>query len=395
MRSGNPLETRQNNRRLFNLTSVRVVFYLTIFILCFCLYRRYSVYNYDLYTHLYIAEQIANGHILVPHFFYHVLVYGLSKALFISYLNASCLVLAGSITASLVIVEHILDRLLQDRYSGYFLLLAAFALSLVSSIYLPFVNIHPYLGTWSPNPWHNPTYLAARPFVLLAFYWYSLETIQGLYFKKPLSLIRISILLVICAMIKPNFILAFIPASILFQSLFSDKKMEMLFKTAFLLFPVLGVLLLQYLMTYSNNDTGGSVRFCCFDIWLLYTQSVPLTLLRGLAFPLAVLAILCFRLLKDKPFLFSWMLLIVGLAIAGFLCETGRRTTHANFIWTYMFCLNIVFIYSAVAFLRWVSNGHEKTGGFYVKFMLCIVAFSLHLLSGIYYLGYLSFGHSY
>ena len=40
-------------------------------------------------------------------------------------------------------------------------------------IYLPGI-LYKYLGVFTPNPFHNATYLAARPFAILSFFWFSM-----------------------------------------------------------------------------------------------------------------------------------------------------------------------------------------------------------------------------
>lgn len=170
----------------------------------------------------------------------------------------------------------------------------------------------------------------------------------------------------------------------------------MLLKTGLLLLPVLGVLLFQYLFTYYYDTKGtSSIQFCFFDIWQYHAKSVPFALLQGTAFPLIILALMFRHTVKDKTLLFSWALFIVGLLIFGLLFETGHRKNHANFSWTYMSCLNILFIFSTIAFLRWVSGIREKSRVFRVKIFICVSVFLLHLVSGIYYMGYLLSGHVY
>jgi hypothetical protein len=345
-------------------------------------------------VHTRIIEQLDKGSLLVSHFLFHLIVYGISKFSHISFFNSACLVMALSVVFSMILIEMILRSVLTGRYSDYFVLFVAMSLMFVSSIYFPWKNIFPYKGIWSPNPWHNPTFIVARPFALLIFHWYSLEMIKETYFKKRFSVMRIAILLAICALIKPNFILAFIPASLFFCLFFLNRKKTMLLKTGLLLLPTLGVLAFQFLFTYFSDIQGDSaVRFCFFDIWYIYAQSAPLAILQGTAFPLTILSILFYYMRNDKSFSFNWILFIIGFLISGILCETGHREGHANFIWTYMFCLNILFIYSTIAFLRWVVDVQENTRLFQLKIFFCISTFLLHFFSGIYYVGYLISGY--
>ena len=201
-------------------------------------------------------------------------------------------------------------------------------------------------------------------------------------------------LFAISALIKPNFILAFIPASFLFCFYLPGKRISMLVKTTLLLLPVLGVLVFQFLFTYYYDISGSSsIKFDFFDVWQHYAESIPVAILQAIAFPLAVSAILFWRLSKDKALIFSWILFVIGLLIFGLLSETGERKFDGNFSWTYMFCLNILFVFSTVSFLRYISDIPRKTRTVQIKNFLCNSIFLLHIFSGIYYVIYLVSGH--
>ncbi|MBM4056267.1 MAG: hypothetical protein FJ264_16680 [Planctomycetes bacterium] len=373
---------------------LRGTVYLFVFMLSLYLFIN-STENSDIYAHTRLIEQLDKGNLVAPHFLYHLTVYGISKISHISFFYISCLVLASCIVLTMVLIERILCISFKETYSNVFLLFISFALMFVSAVYFPLINKYPYVGIWSPNPWHNPTFIAARPFVLLSFYWYSLEMIKKKYFDKWFSIIRISILLVICALTKPNFVLAFIPASMVFCLFFADRKKTMLFKTGLLILPVLGVLLFQFLFTYYyNTNIDSSIRFCFFDVWHVYAQSVPIAILQEAAFPIFLSAVMFSLLWKEKLLIFSWILFIIGLLIFGLLCESGHRKNNGNFGWTHMFCLNILFIYSTIAFLRWVADVQDKNRLFQMKLFLCVSVFLLHFFSGIYYVRYLISGHS-
>lgn len=392
-------ETEVNKRKFLicnsvtKITFLRGFAYSCIFLLSLYLYVNTSESS-DLRLHLRIIEKLDQGQLVVPHFLYHLTVCALSRTTHLSFFYSSCLVTAFFIMISLITIEHILRHHIGSKYSDRFLLFTSLALMFVSAIYFPLINKYPYKGVWSPNPWHNPTFIIARPFALLSFYWYVLEIINKTYFEKRFSIMRIAFVLVICALIKPNFILAFIPTSVIICFFFTNRKLLLLGKTVLLLLPVLGILLLQFLFTYCSDAKGdSSLRFCFFDVWQYHAQSVPFALLQGTAFPLIFLIMSSSYINRDKTLFLSWMLFIFGLLIFGFLTETGHRSNHGNFSWTYMCGLNILFIYSAVGLLQWISDVPSKNKAARIKILSCISMFSFHLLSGIYYFGYLLSGH--
>lgn len=381
-----------NSRNTIEFACVRNFVYASIFLFFSYFYYR-CIGASDLQLHIQFAKEIGQGRLVVPHFLYHLVILSISCISHLSLYDSSCLTLACCIVLSTIITERIVRHFLKDRYSDYFLLFVSVSLTIVSAIYFPFINKLPYLGVWGPNPWHNPTFIAAKPFVLLIFYLYALEITKGTYFEKRFSLLRISILLMICALIKPNFILAFIPASIVFCFCLPGRKISMLLKNSLSLLPVIAVLILQFLLTYNHNVSDpSSLQFCFFDAWQHHSKSVPIAILQAIAFPLAILAIQFPRFSKDKALFFSWVLFVISLLIFGLFCESGHRKYHANFAWTYIFCLNILFVYSAIVFLRWVSETEKKNRLFRLKLFFCNMVFLLHFFSGIYYLVHLTSG---
>jgi hypothetical protein len=334
----------------------RNIIYLFLFLFFLIVYLHWPK-NDDLYRHSLIVADLKPNRLLVPHFLYHLVVLAISRISGLSFIHASCFVAASCVTVSTFLIEQILRHFLKGKYSDLFLLFISLALMSVSSIYLPLFIKDPYLGVWSPNPWHSPTYLAAKPFVLLSFYLYILEIAKVACFDKRFSLMRISILLVICTLINPNFIIAFIPASMIFCLLQHRRKPLVLIKTGQLLSPVLMVLFFQYLYTYYYGTRGSSsIQFCFFDIWKFYSRSVPLAILQATAFSLSVLIVMRHRLSSDNIILFSWMLFIISFLMFGLLSETGGRRTDANFAWTYMYGLNILFISSTISFWDWIAD---------------------------------------
>lgn len=393
-----PVVIDHRSTKKFNF--VRYFVYLLIFSLTLFFY--YKFYNNldskpgisDVHAHIGFIRQLAQGNIVLPHFLYHLVVFCISKVSHLSFRVSSCLTLAFGVMFSTIMIERILRHFLKGRYSDYFLLFVSVSLTIVATIYLPFINKLPYLGTWGINPWHNPTYIAAKPFVLLVFYLYILEITKGTFFEKRFSLVRISISLVICTLIKPNFILALAPALIVFCFFLPGKKISMLLKTMLFLLPVLAVMVFQFIFTYYRDMSDpSSIQLCFFDVWRYYSKSVPMALLQAIAFPLAVLAVQLRRLSKDKILLFCWLLFIIGFLFFGFLCESWPRKYHANFVWGYMYCLHILFVYSTVSFLRWMSDTPNNIRAFQLKFHFCNLIFLFHLLSGIYYIRYLMAGH--
>ena len=85
-----------------------------------------------------------------------------------------------------------------------------------TGIYLPGIK-YKYLGVFTPNPFHNATYMAARPFAILAFFKYG-ELLP--VYEQPNAVrehkrdyILFAIYLLLATMTKPSFTIVLVGAA--------------------------------------------------------------------------------------------------------------------------------------------------------------------------------------
>lgn len=270
----------------------------------------------------------------------------------------------------MVLMKGILDRRmlpeLRETFAGHSVLkkytflpgmiLSFLAVSLffVSMIYFP-DNLHlpgvkfKYAGVFTANPFHNATYMAARPFTILAFFSYAdlLERyekgfdISGKEGPDLKEYVFFSVSLLLATMTKPSFTVVLVGAAGLImvwrlvRSRFRNFRATIQLGLCFV--PTFADLLYQFCGVFvPEKGEEGGIGFCLGEVWHQYCSSVPLGICLAMGFPLTVL-ILNFRKLKqDTVFRFSWQMYGMSLLMAYFLYEKGFRRYHFNFSWGYI-----------------------------------------------------------
>lgn len=289
-------------------------------------------------------------------------------------------------------------------------------------IYLPGIKFN-YLGVFSPNPFHNATYMAARPFAILAFLWYVrlLPTYErGLkgvgaetegQSAKLSDYILFSIFLLLATMTKPSFTLVMVSAAglvmlyRLFRSGFRNFMPTLQLGLAFV--PTFLDLLYQYRGVFISGEGGeAGVGFCFGDVWRNVCDNIPLAVCLIVAFPFLVLVLNWKELKTNTMFRFSWQLFLVGMMETILLYEKGFRKYDFNFSWGYMngafFChMSSLTLLTQKTLRALGKNGGEKDWAYEGKkgiwgkkkvlevilLMAQWLAYLWHLVCGILYFG--------
>ena len=259
--------------------------------------------------------------------------------------------------------------------AGILISLAAVSLFFISMLYPPKGHYLPgirfrYVGVFSANPFHNATYMAARPFTILAFLWFA--KLLPIYERGPRSrralseagkakgaqpaqalesaggqgpaisdYVFFSIFLLAATMTKPSFTLVMVSAAgllmlcRLFRSRFRNFIPTVLLGLCFV--PTFLDLLYQYSGVFVPQEgQERGVGFCLGEVWAAYCDSIPLAVCLAVGFPLLVLVLNYKEWKRDSLFRFSWLLYLAGLAEAFLLYEKGFRKWDFNFSWGYM-----------------------------------------------------------
>ncbi len=262
-------------------------------------------------------------------------------------------------------------------------------------IYLPGI-IRDYLGVFSPNPFHNATYMAARPFAVLAFFQYAklLDCYEQGYSGKwkggeqgvdLQSYLLFAGSLLLATMAKPSFTIVLLGAAglimlyRLFRSKFQNFMPTLWLGLCFV--PTFLDLLYQYSGVFvpKEGEVGG-IGFTFGEVWSRYCENIPLAVGLAVGFPLLVLILNFKELKKNSFFRFSWQVYWMGFAMAFFLLEKGFRQWDFNFCWGYMYGIFFAFLGALVVLLRATAR-REKP----ILLTLQWLAFGWHLICGIYY----------
>lgn len=253
-----------------------------------------------------------------------------------------------------------------------------------------------YRGVFTPNPYHNATYLAVRPFSIICFFQFVqlLKSYEKEFsWKKGLAF---SIMLLLSTMTKPTFTLLLVATAglimlyRLFRSRFSNFKATVCLGLCFV--PTFCDLLYQFFGMFGPKEQDGSgIAFGWLTAWRMHCGNIPLAILLGWAFPVIVLLIHRRELKDNAAYRFSWQMALVSFIMVTVLCESGARSGDMNFSWGYMHGMFFAFAESAFVMLKstlkkdkpWYLLMAEWL--FYGWHLGCGLLYFRHLLLGLMY----------
>lgn len=315
---------------------------------------------------------------------------------------AAVLLCMGSAAALKYYVDQEMKRYVRESgwRQGLVSTMAAFSLLAVSMLYVPTGYRFPgirfdYVGVFSPNPFHNATYNAARPFAVVSFFLFA--AILPEYEKKAdwKKYMAFSISLLLATLTKPSFTLVLVSAAglIMLYRLVRGRGRGIMasLKLGLTFLPTFIVLLYQFVGVFdpAGGESGLGVGF--LTVWTHYCGNVPIALALAAGFPLIVLLCHVKELGQQGLYRFSWQFYLVSLAEFVFLYEKGFRLVDANFSWGYMYGLFFVFVTSLLLMIR---DSLQQRGRRWVR-MLQWGMYGLHLVLGCYYLYRILTGGSY
>lgn len=306
-----------------------------------------------------------------------------------AFILAVCIISSVYLTKMLLLkFEKV--RNIEQRYLVDFVALALNLLGhIISFSYVTKGRI--YLGSITPNVWHNSTYTLCKPFSLLTvyFFWqiYTLQRKESLE-KVPMSqYIYLTLFAVLSMWAKPSFLAMFLPACVIFlgveclqtkfQSFFNSFKIGCCFV------PSMVVLLIQNSIIYVG-DENSKVVISLGEVWGARSYNIPYSICLSFAFPLFVYAVS-----KNRDALSKLCLLcgVVGVAIYYVFAEEGPRLLHGNFAWSNFFGAMMFFL--GAIHLCFINKYH-KLQQYLMGFL-----FSAHLFSGLFFIQYIFYNWTY
>lgn len=324
---------------------------------------------------------------------------------------------AGALAAALlnslgvVILFYYMRKFLKEyaggttlgKYMGVSAVFLSFGMFFVSMLYLPENRYlpgleHKYLGVFTPNPYHNITYMATRPFATLALFLYVriLDYYEGRTDVKEFALFGVSLLLT--TMTKPSYTLVLVSTAglLMVYRLFCKKWKN--FKRSFYLglafVPTFIDLLYQFGGVFGKSSQAGEeggIGFGLASVWRIYSGNIPFSVALALGFPILVLLFHFGEIKKNTLYRFSWAQLIVSAGEFFLLYEKGRRFADANFSWGYMHGIFFVFVSSLLVL---AEDTIKKRGKKYVRCLQWFL-YGAHLICGAVYFWYVWRGNPY
>ena len=342
----------------------------------------------DFRGHIEFARQLAETGAMLPHFGYHIVVFAVQALTPADWVAAAGIVTLGGVAGSAAVLAWWLRGALSSSASA--LLVAAALVPAALFVLQPVLPLDPtrydawLFGYFPPNQWHSPTTLFSKPFALLllglgpAVVWPAYGTRAG----WP-RMLTSAALVVMSALVKPSFIMAFLPALGALAVLHGRRSDWHWLGLGFAL-PAVAVLAWQY---YALNAEGASIILAPLHVigFFAPTDFVTLAwrLVASVLFPLA--AVVCFQsVLADRRVQIGWATFLIGAAI-GYLLAEGGRADNGNFLWSGQLAAFVLFAATAVAVLRAAAAGGAGASG-PGKFALCGGVFLWHVTSGIQHL---------
>jgi len=368
-----------------------------VLVIAFCLISAYPIYHLrinhfiagDHSLHLIEAQKLIVGSTLTPtnwsHPFLQFLIVTITQ---ISQgklgLNQS-LVLILTINQALIgaIVYFWLGKSEQKMWEWWRVGFAVSIPLIAPIIILSFLDQKFYLGYIGLANYHNPTIQLLKPIALICLFLalYGLEHPRcelWIYFVSGLSII-------ISALIKPNFILAFVPALglISLHKLVTKQSFDLKLMIFGFAIPSILVLLWQLSVTFQNSEYGYKVIFAPFKVVSLHSDYLFLKFISSSLFIIQGMFIFRKQLLRDQAILLGSITLGLGLIFGYLLAEAGDEIlVSGNFMWSSQIALFLMFVILGRKSLRYfVAEGQGKSW----QVALSLLSYLAHFVGGIVY----------
>jgi hypothetical protein len=371
----NPLATLKEVLRSQNWTVVFILVLITGIACSPIYYHRIALpVDSDYGSHVVVTQQMLAGKGLPPHYLSHP---GLQLVLAAMHLASGRLLGLYASLMVLQVIVQIFSALIIYFWIGhadrkYWDILRAgiaFSLTFVAPVMLlAFRDGQFYYGYIGLANYHNPTIHLLQPFALLS-YIYAIRAMT-VNRNSPKSIGLSAVLVIITALIKPNYLIAILPALALVTGIRWLQKRPFDWKMLFYGFYLPGLLILigQWVIEYHFGSPGSGIIFAPFKVESAFSQNLALKFLLSAIFPLSVLIFARRKLLSDPTLLVGWAGFLVGTLQFYLLAESGDRLMHGNFRWSGQIMLFLLFVVAA----RWVLKEIVQSGGgkLWEKFVL-------------------------
>ncbi len=248
-----------------------------------------------------------------------------------------------------------------------------------------------YIGYIGINVFHNPTIVILKPISLLLF-WIVLDRmriVNGHTDQRKTTfgfMAGLALLTVVNLITKPNFILCFLPALWLVAliRIWQKEKIAWWLIIAGITIPSILVLVLQYLFTFSIDQTSGIAFAPMQTMWNfnISTLGAIFRLILSCLFPIVMLFLFFKEIIRNNRLLIAYVTFIFALLFAYLLVETGPRSLHGNFLWGAEVALFILCVELVLLFIRKYATIFKQSYKDW-RFWLSSSTLLLHFLCGI------------
>jgi hypothetical protein len=277
---------------------------------------------------------------------------------------------------------------------------ALFCIFIMSMLIFDFrISSNHYLGVFTPNPYHNPTFIFAKPFAIVLFILIGKVLEKKINNINAITYIAIAIFSILSMWSKPSFLISFLPTVLLFSSILYLRKEVSLNKVLIFIILVITCLVPLFIINqkvYGNSSSDSQITISFASAWSYHSKNIPKSIIMASCFPLFIYLSSLYVSIKNKISVFgtihklSILNFLFGVFLFLFLFEDGPRAAHANFGWTYMFSLFFLNFAAIELFLF-----KKVLKSFSILRNIGYLLLFLHMISGVFYFAKVFFGHNY
>ncbi|MGD8458128.1 MAG: hypothetical protein PVF83_17260 [Anaerolineales bacterium] len=248
-----------------------------------------------------------------------------------------------------------------------------------------------YFGYISPTIYHNATYNLLKPFTLILFI-ISFRIFNWDINKKNKGTTFLLISLVLLSAItKPSYLICFLPALGIFaiHRYFLKQKVDWKLLFFGVMIPGAIILGIQYFITYIPgieliDYPGSGIKFRPFYVMSHWSSWLFPKFLLSIFFPLCVYISYYKEAKQNTELSLSWLTFFFG-AFYTYMFAEAKRPYHANFLWSGVTSLLILFITSLKFFIIQVKSKYQKFvwGKLNIKAVVNMGVLGLHFICGI------------
>ena len=345
-------------------------------------------YN-DMHDHAAFARDMCTGKIpYTGNFLVYLLVNILS--LFTAGIKATELSLCGLLafagTYRYSLIQNKIESITStDNSFGWISVVTALSMLFVFVIPIPGYltdDHYMYIGTYTPNVWHNSTILFLFPFALLLFDM-SYKQIQAYDAKRNYWIL---LLIALNLFIKPSYFFVFIcvyPLLLLYKYKFKREFWLSIIPLILGFFLLIAEYIIIYKTTNASHKDASSVVFMPFYRNPELKEdmiNIPVSMVFSLLFPLMYTIMNFRKLIRNQLFWYTLLSFVVSVLIFFFISESGPRASHGNFYWQIVITTWLCFFVTLLALLK-----DFKVVGWNIKNAVLLTLFGIHTVIGVLY----------